>query len=86
LFYYNGPRSFVRNCILLGHHPHAIHNGTEGFAEGLIEPMTWESVNGWTPKGGALLGTKRTTANGKLKEIAANIAKFNLQARNTKVA
>jgi hypothetical protein len=31
----------VRNCILLGHHPYAIHNGVEGFAEGLIDPMTW---------------------------------------------
>jgi hypothetical protein len=26
----------VRNCILLGHHPMAIHNGVEGFAEGNI--------------------------------------------------
>ena len=72
-------RSFVRNCILLGHYPHAIHNGVEGFAEGLIEPMSWESVNGWTPKGGALLGTKRTLPTGKLKEIAANISAKNLQ-------
>ena len=72
-------RSFVRNCILLGHHPVAIHNGVEGFAEGVIEPMTWESVNGWTPKGGALLGTKRTIPSGNLDKIAEQIAANNLQ-------
>ncbi len=41
--------------------------------------MSWESVNGWTPKGGALLGTKRTLADGKLPDIAEQITKHNLQ-------
>ena len=72
-------RSFVRNCILLGHQPYAIHSGVEGFAEGDTHPMTWESVNGWAPKGGAILGTKRTLATGKIDAIAEQIVAKNLQ-------
>lgn len=72
-------RSFVRNCILLGHQPYAIHSGVEGFAEGDIHPMTWESVNGWAPKGGAMLGTKRTLPTGKIDAIAEQITAKNLQ-------
>ena len=41
--------------------------------------MNWESVNGWTPKGGALLGTKRTLPTGKFQQIADNITANKLQ-------
>lgn len=63
-------RSFVRNCIITGHVPLGIHNGVEGLVSGDIEVMSWESVNGWTPMGGALLGTKRTLPAGKFEQVA----------------
>jgi len=61
-------RSFVRNCILSGHYPLGVHNGVEGLVSGDIESMSWESVNGWAPMGGALLGTKRTLPTGKFEQ------------------
>lgn len=72
-------RSFVRNCILLGHQPVAIHSGVEGLVDGNFEDMTWESVNGWTPKGGAMLGTKRTVPSNNLDKIAAQLKSNNIQ-------
>lgn len=62
-------RSFVRNCIITGHNPIGIHNGIEGIVNDDIEVMTWEQVNGWTPTGGALLGTKRTLPEGKYAQV-----------------
>ena len=45
----------------------------EGLIAGNIEPMSWESVNGWAPLGGAVLGTKRSLPDGKFEEIAEQL-------------
>jgi len=45
----------------------------DGLIAGNIEPMSWESVNGWAPLGGAVLGTKRSLPDGKFEEIAEQL-------------
>ena len=50
-----------------------IHNGVEGLINGDIETMSWEAVNGWTPMGGALLGTKRNLPEGKFDAVAKTL-------------
>ena len=47
---------------------------------GAINPLTWESVNGWTSEGGAKLGSQPTLPAKKLKEIAFQLGKHNVQA------
>lgn len=71
-------RSFVRNCILAGHQPVGVLNGFDGFFTGDIQDLSWESVNGWAPIGGAKLGTKRTLPAGKFDEVAKQIKEHNL--------
>ncbi|XP_030632051.1 phosphofructokinase, muscle b [Chanos chanos] len=73
-------RSSVRIGILQGHNMLVVHDGFEGLAQGLIEPVTWAGVAGWTGKGGSNLGTKRTLPAGMLEEISQTIAKFNIHA------
>ena len=51
----------------------SFQNGIDGLVAGKFEPMSWESVTGWASLGGALLGTKRTLAEGKLPEIAEKV-------------
>uniref|UniRef100_A0A3B3QPM7 Phosphofructokinase, muscle b n=1 Tax=Paramormyrops kingsleyae TaxID=1676925 RepID=A0A3B3QPM7_9TELE len=71
-------RAAVRIGITQGHHMLAVHDGFEGLAHGLIEPITWADVGGWTGKGGSQLGTKRTLPSSIIEEISLNIAKFNI--------
>lgn len=40
----------------------------------------WSDVTGWVGQGGAFLGTKRTLPGGRLDQVAANFAKFKIQA------
>ncbi|KAI1891179.1 hypothetical protein AGOR_G00162270 [Albula goreensis] len=71
-------RSAVRIGILQGHHMLAVHDGFEGLAQGLIEPIDWAKVGGWTGKGGSMLGTKRTLPGKMVEEMSLTIAKFNI--------
>ncbi|MFT7804627.1 ATP-dependent 6-phosphofructokinase, muscle type-like, partial [Arapaima gigas] len=71
-------RSAVRIGITQGHHMLAVHDGFEGLAQGLVEPITWTEVGGWTGKGGSVLGTKRTLPAKIMEEISLNIARFNI--------
>ncbi|KPP76039.1 ATP-dependent 6-phosphofructokinase, muscle type-like, partial [Scleropages formosus] len=71
-------RSAVRIGITQGHHMLAVHDGFEGLAQGLVKPITWSEVGGWTGKGGSVLGTKRTLPAKVMEEISLNIAKFNI--------
>uniref|UniRef100_A0A8C9SZG7 6-phosphofructokinase n=1 Tax=Scleropages formosus TaxID=113540 RepID=A0A8C9SZG7_SCLFO len=71
-------RSAVRIGITQGHHMLAVHDGFEGLAQGLVKPITWTEVGGWTGKGGSMLGTKRTLPAKVMEEISLNIAKFNI--------
>lgn len=40
----------------------------------------WSDVTGWVGQGGAFLGTKRTLPAGRFEEVAANLAKYKIQA------
>ncbi|KAJ8260338.1 hypothetical protein GJAV_G00179810 [Gymnothorax javanicus] len=71
-------RSAVRIGIIHGHQMFAIHDGFEGLAAGMIEPMNWGYVGGWTGKGGSMLGTKRTLPGKMVEDISLAVAKFNL--------
>ncbi|KAL4655512.1 ATP-dependent 6-phosphofructokinase, muscle type-like [Arapaima gigas] len=71
-------RAAVRIGITQGHQMLAVHDGFEGLAHGLVEPLTWGSVGGWTGKGGSNLGTKRTLPGSVIEEISLSIANFNI--------
>ncbi|XP_035242809.1 phosphofructokinase, muscle b [Anguilla anguilla] len=71
-------RSAVRIGIIQGHQMFAVHDGFDGLAHGMIEPINWGGVGGWTGKGGSMLGTKRVLPGDMVEDISLNIAKFNL--------
>ncbi|XP_075880757.1 phosphofructokinase, muscle b [Nelusetta ayraudi] len=73
-------RSAVRIGILQGHQMLAVHDGFDGLAHGLVEPIGWSGVAGWTGKGGSNLGTKRTLPLDLLEEISLSITKFNIHS------
>ncbi|KAK1901388.1 ATP-dependent 6-phosphofructokinase muscle type [Dissostichus eleginoides] len=73
-------RSTVRAGLLQGHRMLAVHDSFDGLAHGLIEPIDWSGVAGWTGKGGSNLGTKRALPQDFMDEISLNIAKFNIHA------
>uniref|UniRef100_A0A8D3DR37 ATP-dependent 6-phosphofructokinase n=1 Tax=Scophthalmus maximus TaxID=52904 RepID=A0A8D3DR37_SCOMX len=73
-------RAAVRMGIIQGHTMMAVHDGFDGLAQGQVEPITWNTVSGWTGKGGSVLGTKRSLPAKMLEQISQNIAKFNIHA------
>ncbi|XP_029007243.1 phosphofructokinase, muscle b isoform X2 [Betta splendens] len=73
-------RSAVRIGLLQGHQMLAVHDGFDGLAHGMIEPIGWSGVAGWTGKGGSMLGTKRSLPNEFMEEISLSITKFNIHA------
>uniref|UniRef100_A0A8C6LZ62 6-phosphofructokinase n=1 Tax=Nothobranchius furzeri TaxID=105023 RepID=A0A8C6LZ62_NOTFU len=73
-------RAAVRTGLLQGHQMLAVHDGFDGLAHGMIEPIGWSGVAGWTGKGGSMLGTKRTLPSEFIEEISLNITKFNIHA------
>uniref|UniRef100_A0AAQ5ZAB4 ATP-dependent 6-phosphofructokinase n=1 Tax=Amphiprion ocellaris TaxID=80972 RepID=A0AAQ5ZAB4_AMPOC len=73
-------RATVRTGLLQGHHMLAVHDGFDGLAHGMIEPISWSGVAGWTGKGGSNLGTKRSLPQEWMEEISLNITKFNIHA------
>ncbi|KAM3620943.1 uncharacterized protein V6R79_003932 [Siganus canaliculatus] len=73
-------RSAVRIGILQGHQMLAVHDGFDGLAQGMIEPIGWSGVAGWTGKGGSLLGTKRSLPQNLMEEISLSITKYNIHS------
>ncbi|XP_054905648.1 phosphofructokinase, muscle a [Poeciliopsis prolifica] len=73
-------RAAVRMGIIQGHSMFVVHEGFDGLVQGKIEPIHWNSVSGWTGKGGSILGTKRTLPGKFLENISLNIAKFSIHA------
>ncbi|XP_054641214.1 phosphofructokinase, muscle b isoform X2 [Dunckerocampus dactyliophorus] len=71
-------RSVVRTGLLQGHQMLAVHDGFDGLAHGMIEPIGWTGVAGWIGKGGSLLGTKRALPSEYMEEISLSITKFNI--------
>uniref|UniRef100_A0A669BF93 Phosphofructokinase, muscle b n=1 Tax=Oreochromis niloticus TaxID=8128 RepID=A0A669BF93_ORENI len=66
--------------LLQGHQMMAVHDGFDGLAHGVIEPIGWSGVAGWTGKGGSFLGTKRSLPQEFMEEISLSITKFNIHA------
>ncbi|XP_048857700.1 phosphofructokinase, liver b [Brienomyrus brachyistius] len=73
-------RSAVRMGLATGHKVYTVSDGFGGLATGLINPVSWHDVAGWTGQGGSLLGTKRTLPNSCMEEIVSNIRKYNIQS------
>ncbi|CAM9417224.1 ATP-dependent 6-phosphofructokinase, muscle type-like [Lampetra fluviatilis] len=73
-------RSAVRVGIMEGHKVYVVHDGFEGLGKGEIEEFTWGDVGGWTGKGGANLGTKRTLPNTCMAGIVEQIKKHKISA------
>jgi len=73
-------RSAVRIGLLQGHQMLAIHDGYDGLAQGMVEPLGWAGVGGWTGKGGSNLGTKRSLPHDLMEQISLSITKFNIHA------
>ncbi|KAJ3586958.1 hypothetical protein NHX12_013349 [Muraenolepis orangiensis] len=69
-------RAAVRMGNAQGHNMLAVYDGFDG----LIEPITWTHVSGWTGKGGSMLGTKRTLPGKLMEEISSSISKHNIHA------
>uniref|UniRef100_UPI003AAC71D8 phosphofructokinase, muscle b isoform X2 n=1 Tax=Centroberyx gerrardi TaxID=166262 RepID=UPI003AAC71D8 len=73
-------RSAVRIGLLQGHQMLAVHDGFDGLAHGMVEPINWSGVAGWTGKGGSMLGTKRSLPCDVMEQISLSITKFNIHA------
>ncbi|XP_056131296.1 phosphofructokinase, muscle b [Lampris incognitus] len=73
-------RSAVRIGLLQGHQMLAVHDGFEGLAQGMVVPINWAGVGGWTGKGGSMLGTKRILPSTMMEDISLTITKFNIHA------
>ncbi|XP_063243114.1 ATP-dependent 6-phosphofructokinase-like [Bacillus rossius redtenbacheri] len=56
------------------------HNGVEGLAAGNFEELSWKSVDGWVPQGGAKLYTDAKNAEGLEKDIANTLETNGVQA------
>jgi 6-phosphofructokinase 1 len=73
-------RAAVRIGLDLGHILLGVHNSFTGLAAGEVSEMSWMSVNGWAPRGGAELGTNRRIPSGReLYGIARNIEDHQIQ-------
>ncbi|CAM9297384.1 ATP-dependent 6-phosphofructokinase, platelet type-like [Lethenteron reissneri] len=73
-------RAAIRVGISEGHRMYAVHDGFEGLAKGQVEEFGWSDVGGWTGRGGATLGTKRTLPNKFLDKIVEQIQKHSISA------
>jgi 6-phosphofructokinase 1 len=72
-------RAAVRLGIDQGQVMLGIGNGFQGFIDGDIHEMGWNSVSGWATTGGAELGTNRKIpGEGELYAIARNIERHNI--------
>lgn len=72
-------RAAVRTILDRGHEVLGVHGGFAGLRDGRIEPLGWMSVNGWTTRGGAELGTKRYVPPPQdLPAIAAQLAEHRI--------
>lgn len=73
-------RAAVRLGLDEGHTMLGIHDGFQGLIDGNVIAMDWMSVSGWSPMGGAELGTSRKIPEGRdLYAIARNIEEQGIQ-------
>ncbi len=72
-------RAAVRTILDRGHEALGVRGGFPGLRDGTVVELDWMSVNGWTARGGAELGTKRYVPSAKdLPVIAAQIAEHGI--------
>jgi 6-phosphofructokinase len=76
-------RAFVRMALYHRCKVFGIHNSFEGFADGQIEELKWESVIGWAMQGGSKLGTQKQRPDKPtdlMKKVADQLRERNIQA------
>ncbi|XP_053383139.1 ATP-dependent 6-phosphofructokinase, muscle type-like isoform X4 [Mercenaria mercenaria] len=56
-------RSFVRLSLAQGYTVLGIHDSFDGLLYGRVKPMSWTEVQGWSGRGGSLLGTRKVLAS-----------------------
>jgi 6-phosphofructokinase 1 len=67
-------RAAVRLLLDKGHKAVGVRGGFRGLVSGDLEDLDWMSVSGWSPLGGAKLGTHRDELEGRdLYNIARNL-------------
>ena len=73
-------RAAVRIAIDQGHMVFGVRRGFQGLIADDMQDMSWMSVNGWAPQGGAELGTNRVVPNGPdFYAIARTIEKHGIE-------
>ncbi|KAI8991418.1 6-phosphofructokinase [Mycotypha africana] len=72
-------RTAVRYCLNRGHTPIAISNGFAGLSRGVMQEMSWMSVDGWTALGGSELGTNRAVPG---QDIDMGMVAYQMQKNN----
>jgi len=72
-------RAAVRLILDRGHSALGVRNGFRGLITGQIEELSWMSVHGWAPRGGAELGTNRIMPESRdLYDLAKQIEKHGI--------
>jgi 6-phosphofructokinase 1 len=74
-------RAAVRFLADRGHTVLSIGRGMKGLVEGDIAELGWMDVSGWSPRGGAILGTSRKLLTGhELYQVAGHFQQHKIQA------
>ena len=74
-------RVAVRLALDKGHIPLAVKRGFRGLISGDLEEYRWESVSGWAPQGGSVLGTSRKVPDGRdLYAVARTLEEHKIDA------
>ncbi|KAL4218413.1 hypothetical protein ACF0H5_023149 [Mactra antiquata] len=72
-------RSFVRLSLAQGYTVLGIHDSFDGLLYGRVKPMSWTEVQGWSGRGGSLLGTRKVLAKQYgLKNIAEKMKEYEI--------
>ena len=74
-------RVAVRLTLDKGHIPLGVIRGFRGLISGHLEEYRWESVSGWAPQGGSILGTSRKVPDGRdLYAVARTLEEHKIDA------
>lgn len=74
-------RAAVRVLADRGHTVLSIRRGMKGLVEGDIAELHWMDVSGWSPRGGAFLGTSRKLLTGhELYQVAGHFQQHKIDA------
>ena len=74
-------RVAVRLTLDKGHIPMVVKRGFRGLIAGELQEYRWESVSGWAPQGGSILGTSRKVPDGRdLYAVARTLEEHKIDA------